>query len=244
MRQLRRFLPISSRCYEKPCGLGADPVAIEWICGFGSPNEANGTLLEWEKSLSFAQSIRARREFVAKELDDSFRAAGQPRVLSVNNGHIREAQDALPLLRMSGGEFVAFDAHRESLQFVEKTFGRHGVQSIQGGFADLQASDNGLGSFDFIYSLSRLDQLKPSSARVFLASLAAMLKPGGRLLVGNFTPEMQDSAYLEAVMNWWPVYRTEEEIADLTDGISDEVMTGHVVFRDRPGNIVFLEVQR
>lgn len=84
------------------------------------------------------------------------------------------------------------------------------------------------GPFDFIYSFETFSRLAScGAARVFLASMFGMLKPGGRLLVADKAAN-----------------RTEEELAGFTAVFPNDLMIGHVVFRDAGGSISFLEVHR
>ena len=83
------------------------------------------------------------------------------------------------------------------------------------------------GPFDFIYSLEILNRLTSSCAKELVADLMARLKPGGRLLLAD------------RAMN-----RTEEELAELTAGIPEDLTMGHVVFRDADAAIAFLDIYR
>jgi len=92
------------------------------------------------------------------------------------------------------------------------------------------------GSFDFIYSLNLLSELPDASVRQLLARLISMLRPGGRLLATNFTPENNELAIRRLHL------RTEYDVAHLVDGLTNIV--GHAVWRDSSERIVYLEIER
>ena len=68
-----------------------------------------------------------------------------------------------------------------------------------------------------------------------------MLKPGGRLLVANMTPDTE-AGYLEAFMDWWMVYRNEDDMRSLADAIPARALASMRTFRNPGSHIVFLEV--
>jgi hypothetical protein len=57
-------------------------------------------------------------------------------------------------------------------------------------------------------------------------------------------PEIPDAAYLEACLNCWPNYRSEQEMARLADEVPEKHISSQCVFRDEEGHSVFLELQK
>ncbi len=71
-----------------------------------------------------------------------------------------------------------------------------------------------------------------------------MLKPGGRLLLANYADPLPDSdfkAYMEAFMDWWLLYRDEHEVAEWLQDVPRNELARQRLFRDDPGNIIYLE---
>ncbi len=99
------------------------------------------------------------------------------------------------------------------------------------------------GKFHYIYALNRLNEIHAPAARRLLAKLAAMLYPGGSLLVSNLTPEARDFGYLDETQ-WHPVYRAEDEMARIANTIPDRDAVGHAIWRDESDTIIYLEVQK
>jgi len=71
-----------------------------------------------------------------------------------------------------------------------------------------------------------------------------MLGSGGRLLVPNFNPSLRDIGYLEACMDWWLLYRDDEDMNRLLAAIPEDAIADSRQYRDRHGNITVLEVTR
>jgi hypothetical protein len=199
-------------------------------------------LRDWELSLHFCVSLRARHQLFVRELGDLGNTARAPRVLAVGCGHLREAAAAFSLENMRGAELVAFDRDRSCIDLIEREYHFPGLRTISGSLRQL-TSDSTLGEFNFIYLPTLLDTFEDFRVRALLSSLLPMLKRGGRLLAANFSPELGDAAFLEACLDWWPFYRGEEEWAALLGQLSGQNIRGQAVFRDDSGGSIFVDLQ-
>jgi extracellular factor (EF) 3-hydroxypalmitic acid methyl ester biosynthesis protein len=97
---------------------------------------------------------------------------------------------------------------------------------------------------DLAYTAGLYDYLPLPVARRLTARMFAMLRPGGRVLVANFCPELRDAGYMESFMNWPLIYRTEQEMHGIADALPAAEVARRCVFRDPGGDIVYLEVER
>jgi extracellular factor (EF) 3-hydroxypalmitic acid methyl ester biosynthesis protein len=52
-------------------------------------------------------------------------------------------------------------------------------------------------------------------ARRLIATFVQRLEPGGTLVVANFLPECDGRGYMETMMDWHLVYRSETELMSL-----------------------------
>jgi len=174
---------------------------------------------------------------LSKELEAVCQRTVRPRILSVSNGRLREAESVLPLCARRSGEFVALDRNPEVLETLRQEYGPGQIRCVQ----DLDPCR--LEKFHYIYALNVLNEIHDPAARQLLAKLAAMLHPGGCLLVAGFTPEMKAWGHADEA-RWEPVCRTETDMARLADMIPDSDMVGHVMWRDDTETIVYLEIQK
>ncbi len=244
--QLLKVGPLGSGCAGTAHGLIHEPLILDVIYGLGSVpcdlTSAANALRHWELALGFCASLRARHGLFMRELNDLGNIVSHPRVLAVGCGHLRDAAMALSLANMRGGELVAFDRDRACIDLIEREHEHPGLRTISGSLRDL-TNDFMLGAFDFIYLPTLLDTLGDLRVSALLGSLLPLLKPHGRLLAANFSPDLMDAAYLEACLDWWPFYRGEEELAALLSPLSGKNLRGQVLFRDDSGGTVFLDLQ-
>lgn len=97
------------------------------------------------------------------------------------------------------------------------------------------------GRHDFIYSMGLFDYLTQPVARSVVAKLYDMLEPGGQLLVGNFHVRNPSRTYMEYWMDWVLLYRTDEEMLDLAQGIPGATAT---TYYEGTRSQVFLDIRK
>ena len=71
--------------------------------------------------------------------------------------------------------------------------------------------------------------------------LFSMLKPGGRLLIANFTPSASGRGYMEAFMDWRLIYRSPDELLAL---FPEHVRTQAKLSTDPHQNVAYAIVER
>ena len=85
--------------------------------------------------------------------------------------------------RLDGGQVDIFDIQQEMLDHVMREANRRGVTNVQPALGDAQALPYGDASFDAAVLITVLGEI-PDQDRA-LAEIARVLKPGGRLIVGE-----------------------------------------------------------
>ncbi len=181
-------------------------------------------------------AVRSRRRVLADRL------AALPRdseVFSVASGHLRELEGLLE----TGGSFarfVALDQDQRSLAVVNENFGQLGVTTLCDSVISVGRHSPTLGSFDFVYSAGLFDYFDQRLAKRVARSLFALVKPGGSLLIANFTDDIQDVGYMECYMDWWLQYRTVGDMQRLAEAVG---AIGEVTV-DSTGQVLFVEISR
>ena len=79
-----------------------------------------------------------------------------------------------------------------------------------------------------IYSIGLIDYFPDNLVIKLLNWIRPLLRPGGRVVVGNFDPRNPDRAFLDHLLEWPLIYRNPDDIRRLFAS-SD--------FRDRPVDI-------
>jgi hypothetical protein len=112
----------------------------------------------------------------------------------------------------------------------------YGIEPIPANIRHLLVGKIDLGTFDLIYVAGLYDYLRQNSAAKLTCSLFNMLKPNGRLVIGNFLPTLPDIGYMTAYMGWDLIYRDCDELSTLTRLLpAHQVQSVHIVTADHMG---------
>lgn len=234
----------------RPRGYPGDADLIDYIYGVSeveprvaSASELGRRLYRFSTSTPAPAAVRHRLAITAAEIERLAAGGGRPHVLSIACGHLREAR-LLPSLREGRlGRFVALDQDPLSVERVRSECGGLGVEAYQCP-ARRFIRAGCAGQFDFIYALGLYDYLFDGTGRQLLAKAVDLLKPGGKVWIANFVQDLWSTAYMEAVMDWWLIYRSEDRLLRLAEGLDEARVASRRVFREAENHVAFLEVVR
>lgn len=104
-------------------------------------------------------------------------------------------------------------------------------------------------SFDLIYSAGLYDYIltfddKRKGAIALTTNLFHLLKPGGRLLIGNFSPNnpLDLRFAMEYLYHWVLIYRDEKEMYSLAGGIPESDIAEMTLLKEPLGINYFLKI--
>lgn len=243
--------PFVARANMKPRGYAGDAVMLDYIYHHPSRRRELDALppltkaaMQFTTNADAPRAVRNRAALLAAEIDATVRRKPRPAVFSMACGHLREALMSSALQAGQVGRFLAVDQDPESLAVVESAVGHLGVETREGSVKTVIARGRTLGKFDFVYAAGLYDYLNGKVAERLLQALFELLLPGGKVWIANFMPDIADRAYMEALMDWWLIYRNEAEMMALGGTLPDEQVARRRVFTEHENNIVFLEVVR
>lgn len=240
--------PVTRRAFARPRGYPGDAETLDLVYGCGRLNEPmnalSAALYGYELQMGAAQSVRLRREILAGLIDEVCAEIPEARVLSVACGHLREAERSAAVRTGSFGAFYALDQDPESLALVDRAHAARGVTTIRSSVKSILTGSSRLESLDLVYAAGLYDYLEAPVAARLTARMFSMLGPRGRLLVANFATTLRDAAFMDAFMNWPLIYRTEKDVEHFADEIAPEQIAIRRLYRDAPGNVIYLELRR
>lgn len=243
--------PMTCRALEKPRGYAGDAVMMDYLYGIHSAHDASERATGLGRQLyrliqerPAGEAVRFRRQHIAGLIDAAAKTKPLASVLSVAAGHLREAELSEALRTGRLGKFIALDADASSMREVAEQYGCWNVETRHGSVRDILARKLRLGQFDFVYAAGLYDYLEAKVAQALTGRLFEMTAPGGQMLVPNFTPQVQDRAYMEAFMDWRLIYRDERDMEGLLASIDPNEIAGRRIYRDPGGAVVYLSVRK
>jgi extracellular factor (EF) 3-hydroxypalmitic acid methyl ester biosynthesis protein len=233
--------PFTERAFAKPRGYAGDAMMLDYIY---RPARLSLTAIGeafhfMTTGTSTARSIVWRRDRLGAQIGKTIRSRRHAQILSVANGHLRELDLVRKLTDKRDARIVALDQDEASLREAVNSYSDFNIRPVNGWISYL-FREGEVAKYDLIYSAGLLDDLSANAASSVLKRLIRMLRPQGRLLIGNYAPENYSRGYMGGMMDWTPVCRNESDLKNLVATVSEG--RGHKVYRDSPGNLVYLEV--
>jgi SAM-dependent methyltransferase len=249
IRELVHQDPITERSFTKPRGYSGDAVLMDMMYGRRTRHMEAATPLgqvaaRYVYGQPSAQSVRERRELLARKIDTVAQETPDARILSVACGHLREAPLSAAVRERRLGQFLALDQDPRSLAVVEQELASHGIQVVPGSVRTLLKGETRFTGLDFIYAAGLYDYLPQPVALQLTRVLFSMLRSGGRLLVANYTDGAQDAGYMEAFMDWWLLYREQSEVEAWLQDVPRRELSGYHFQWDSLRNVLYLEAVR
>ena len=245
--------PFTRRAFEKPRGYPGDAALLDDVYDGvnaiarlpATTSSLGRSLFTYTTATPTCRAVCARRDLLTQTVDTIARNVQNARILAVAAGHLREAQQSQALRDGAIGAWVALDQDATSLQIACQADPAGAViQTVPASIQDVLRNKVTLGSFDLIYTAGLYDYLVQPIARKLTHQLFAILRPGGRLLIGNVVANMPGAAYMEAYMDWWLTYRTSHDMCELMRALPANVVGSQRVFDEEQRQILFLELTK
>jgi SAM-dependent methyltransferase len=247
---IRAFIhrdPCTRRSFSRPLGLADDAVMLDMLSR-GAVDEVDPvarSLFAFIANRPLAQAIRNRTQTMADQIEETVKRHPDARILALAAGHLRELDRVRSVNGAICGQIIALDPDAECLATVEHDYAGRGVRTLHAPvehFMDGLFDD--LCNFDLVYAPGLISYLPEAVAATLCEKMFAALKPGGRMLLANFVPDIPDVGYMESFMDWHLVYRDEAAMLALVDGLPWDRIDKMQTWHDDTRNIVFLSVER
>jgi hypothetical protein len=250
LRGLLHQDPFTRRAYEKPRGYAGDAVLLDYLYGV-KPIRASETspiaeaVFDFFRSSPSYQAVNERVEILAHTIDETAARIQQPRIMSLACGHLREGQRSAAVREGRMGTFYAVDQDHESLAVVRAEQEHLNVVAMHGTVRSVLSGETSFTELDLAYAAGLYDYLAAPVAARLTNRLFSMVRPGGRVLVANFTRrDAAMAAYMETFMGWELIYRTEQEVRAFAAELPPEQLQAQRLFSDPSGTILYLELQK
>jgi SAM-dependent methyltransferase len=213
----------AERFYSKPRGYAGDYLAIDGI--YQNVPGGTGRLGPFMDRMFLdtppAVAVRNRRVLLANEIVRTVQSKpdGPVNVLCLASGPATEVFDAFAALPdPSRLRVTLMDIDLHALAFVDELRAKRKLASqitlINENLVALflGRSKTRLDPMDMIYSIGLIDYLNDKLVNKVLHFAHGLLAPGGRVILGNFHPRNPAKEFMDFVMEWCLIHRTEEDM--------------------------------
>jgi len=224
---------LQARARNKPRGYAGDAELLRRIAEREICDHPLGSCFDrYFQGQAAPQAVRNRIELAAEWIDQAATndSSGECRVALVGSGPAQEVMLACARLQpeaRSRLRLALLDVDGEAAQGaasrLARDLGQSQVSAVQGNLfrlAERPALASHLKDARLIICTGLFDYLTSPVAAAVLAAFWRQLAPGGAAYVFNFAPRNPTRAYMEWIGNWYLLYRTEEELAELAAGAS------------------------
>ncbi|MCH8502936.1 MAG: cyclic nucleotide-binding domain-containing protein [Ectothiorhodospiraceae bacterium] len=214
----------AERFYSKPRGYAGDFWPIELIYR-NRPEGAGpvGRLIDrCFLETTAARAVRHRRGLLAEEIGETVRSrqGATTNVTSLACGPARELFDvyAANPEYTSNLRATLLDIDLQALAHVDDAARTHGLERQMSLVSEnlvrlaLGKSRTDIRDQDLVYSIGLIDYLGDDLVIRLMNLIHTMLRPGGRVILGNIHPSNPTRGLMDHVLDWKLIHRTEDDI--------------------------------
>lgn len=229
--------PYVAHAFEKPRGYAGDAGLIDLIYDQTPPEgtcDLGHQLFEVTTAFPVSQAVRERLSHASTTLAQKIKS-GQS-VLALACGHLREADG---LVGEDLSRLVAVDHDPVSISRIHTVHG-DAIAAREANILNyLRAAARDGERFDFIYTLGLTDYFDDRAMSLLHHLMNRCLNPGGSILIANFLPDHIATGWMDAVMDWQLIYRSETEL----HGFAAEIEMESRTWQDSTQSLAWCEMK-
>jgi extracellular factor (EF) 3-hydroxypalmitic acid methyl ester biosynthesis protein len=234
--EIFHLAPFSHRSFTKPRGYAGDFEMMNQLYrnDFEGESIFAAALHHYFINEPAGQAVRNRREYLKRKIVYSsmkFQKAEGTHIASIACGPAQELVDSMDRLGeiRSNFYFDCIDQDEVSLQGALINLKRKGIpDNVKVSFKNLAIKNiiaRGLteGKYDLVYSAGLFDYFSEPVAKMAAKVLLKSVKPGGQLIIGNFSKSNPTLALMNLAWDWHLIYRSEGELKSLFSDLGAEI---------------------
>lgn len=233
---------VHGHAYRKPMGYAGDFLLIDKIYTRHTTNHSH--YKKWDRyfhSLEATHAVRNRKEFFKQQMLAKLAARNASlNILNVASGPARDLSELYQLIDPSKLKTTCVDIDARAISYASELCKDY-INRIT--FANkniLRFSPEE--KFDVIWSAGLFDYFEEKIFVLALKKFLSWLKPGGEIIVGNFSEENSSRGYMEVFGEWNLIHRSKEELIRLS--MLAGAKEGNIVVDQEPlGVNLFLKIR-
>jgi len=239
--------PYIDDAFRKRRGFAGDAATLDFVYGHRSvptTTRLGKSLFAVTTAVPIAEAVRERCRHIASRIRETCESGPTPTIVSIACGHMRELH-LVPGDLLSAARLIGLDQDPQAIRDLAVLHRGLRLVPMNATIRSLLTGTCQIPKAHLIYASGLYDYLEYRTALQLTQILGRRLYPGGVLLLSNLSPHNEEIAFMEAVMDWWMVYRSVEEMTDLATGAVMETSNRvEEVYAHSGGRLTYARIRR
>lgn len=207
---------IHGYAYRKPLGYAGDFALIDMIYTYHSFKNAGYE--KWDRYFHYhaaTEAVRNRKAFFKEKMLDKLKGRESPlNLLNVASGPARDLCELYQLIDPAMLKTTCVDIDSDAISFASNLCQPFSDQISfrQKNILRFSSTEK----YDVIWSAGLFDYFEDKLFIMAIKRLLTFLKPGGEILIGNFSENNPSRGYMEIFGEWFLIHRSTEELMRLS----------------------------
>lgn len=208
----------------KPRGYAGDATLMDFayrheaiFCHIKNAGDMGRAIYEMTFEAQQSNSARKRVQLIQDEINRLSSTHENISIGSFASGHARELEGVISNAA-NIASFYPIDMDGSSITEIEQSFGRRfNINPVRKNVFRLPRKMVENMALNLSYSLGLFDYLDTRHAKYVLETMWQATSNDGTLIIGNLAEDAANIGYCEAIMDWWMVLRSKEQMQELAD---------------------------
>lgn len=201
--------------YRKPLGYAGDYLMIDKI--YTHHHTTHPFYEKWDKYFhhnAATEAVRNRKSYFKKQMTQKLKESEGPlKLLNVASGPARDLMELYQKINPSRLKATCVDLDEKAIAYAKGTC-RQYLQQIEFHHKNVLRF-NTEEQFDVIWSAGLFDYFEDKVFVLAIKRFLKWLKPGGEIIIGNFSEDNSSRGYMELFGEWYLLHRSKRELIEL-----------------------------
>ena len=199
---------------SKPFGYAGDFLIIDKI--YKEQVTEDDRFAKWDifwNNHSAARAVRNRKDYFIKTLKECLANNGNLHLLNVASGPARDLAQLYESIDPSTLRTVCIEADKTAIKYAQK-LNEPNLQQIEFIHQNIFRY-NTTEKFDLVWSAGLFDYFNDAIFVKLIRKFAGWTKPGGEIIIGNFSDQNPSRSYMELIGDWFLQHRSANDLINL-----------------------------
>ena len=206
---------IHGYAYRKPLGYAGDYALIDKIYTY--EKSGNPLYRTWDNYFHHneaTEAVRNRKAYFKKQLNQKLEGKKDTlNLLNVASGPARDLYELYQGIDAKKLKSTCVDIDQRAIDFATELCGpfNNQINFVNKNILRFNSTEK----FDVIWSAGLFDYFEDRIFVLALKRMLSLLKPGGEIIVGNFSKDNSSRGYMELFGEWYLIHRSQGELTRL-----------------------------